>query len=314
MVTHRESAPPKPRRTATGARESASPKPPVSGKPEADPGASPALLEGILVTAQQYRREGNLRGAMELYWSLAEDHPGTAEADAAKADLLQLAAKYQRDVPLEQRLATAQRFRSEGKLLEATAEAAAGRAMLLELAASYEQGVLLEQRLAMAQRYRSEGNLRGAMDVYWKLAEGHPGTAEADAAKTRLLEMAAKYERDVRLEQRLAKAQQYRSEGKVKEATAEAEAARALLQELAETYEHDVLLERLLVMAQNYRGEGKLREAMEMYWELVEDHPGTAQADAAKAVLLEMAGKYGRGEAPHMARSIYERLLADGAS
>ena len=74
-----------------------------------------------------------------------------------------------------------------------------------------------------------------------------------------------------------------------------------------------MLLERLLAMAQRYRGEGKLRQAMELYWELVEDHPGTAEAGAANAVLLDLAANYERDEAPHMARSIYERLLANEA-
>lgn len=73
-----------------------------------------------------------------------------------------------------------------------------------------------------------------------------------------------------------------------------------------------VLLERLLAMAQRYRCEGKLREAMELYWELTEDHPETAEADAASAMLLELAASYECNDAPHMARSIYERLLVDG--
>lgn len=81
----------------------------------------------------------------------------------------------------------------------------------------------------------------------------------------------------------------------------------------ADTGANHVLLDRLLAMAQRYRSRGDLREAMELYWELAEDHPGTAEADAASAMLLELAASYERNEAPHMARSIYERLLADGA-
>ena len=72
---------------------------------------------------------------------------------------------------------------------------------------------------------------------------------------------------------------------------------------------NQVLLERLLAMAQRYRNEGKLQEAMDLCWELVEDHPGIAEAGAANAVLLDLAANYERDEAPHMARSIYERLL-----
>lgn len=73
---------------------------------------------------------------------------------------------------------------------------------------------------------------------------------------------------------------------------------------------NQVLFGRLLAMAQRYRNEGKLQEAMDLYWELVEDHPGIAEAGAANAVLLDLAANYERDEAPHMARSIYERLLA----
>ncbi len=73
-----------------------------------------------------------------------------------------------------------------------------------------------------------------------------------------------------------------------------------------------VLLERLLAMARRYRNEGKLREAMELYWELAEDHIGAPEAGVASTVLLEMAASYERSEAPHMARSIYKRLLDQG--
>lgn len=73
------------------------------------------------------------------------------------------------------------------------------------------------------------------------------------------------------------------------------------------------LLDRLLAMAHRYRSEGNLRQAVELYWTLAEDRPGTPEGDAAKAVLLELAASYERNEARHMARSIYERLLADGA-
>ena len=69
------------------------------------------------------------------------------------------------------------------------------------------------------------------------------------------------------------------------------------------------LLGRLLEMANVYRDEGNLWQAMVMYWELVEDYPGTPQSDAARAVLLELATAYERGGNRHLARSIYERLL-----
>ena len=70
-----------------------------------------------------------------------------------------------------------------------------------------------------------------------------------------------------------------------------------------------VAIERLLAMSQQYRSDGKIREAMELYWELAEDHPQTDEAAVAKAMLLELATRYERNGAPHMARSIYERFL-----
>jgi hypothetical protein len=69
------------------------------------------------------------------------------------------------------------------------------------------------------------------------------------------------------------------------------------------------LLQRLLVMAQGYRADGDIRAAMELYWLLAEEHQETRQATTAKEVLLEMAAGYESRRAPHMARSIYERLL-----
>ena len=74
---------------------------------------------------------------------------------------------------------------------------------------------------------------------------------------------------------------------------------------------NNVLLERLLAMAHQYRSEGKIQEAMAMYWNLAEDYPGTTQSNGAKELLMETAAKYAREGAPHMARSIYERLLRD---
>ena len=69
------------------------------------------------------------------------------------------------------------------------------------------------------------------------------------------------------------------------------------------------LIGRLLAMAHRYRSDGNIRQATEMYWTLVEDYPGTPQADAARAVLLELATSYERNDARHMARGMYERLM-----
>ena len=70
------------------------------------------------------------------------------------------------------------------------------------------------------------------------------------------------------------------------------------------------LLGRLLEMAQRYRVEGSARQATELFWTLAEDHPDTPQAETAKQELMAMAEDYGRRNNQHMARSIYERLLA----
>lgn len=77
----------------------------------------------------------------------------------------------------------------------------------------------------------------------------------------------------------------------------------------AGTGANPALLGRLLAMAHRYRSEENLQQAIELYWKLAEDYPGTPQADAARAVLLELAEGYERDEALHMARSMYERLL-----
>lgn len=69
------------------------------------------------------------------------------------------------------------------------------------------------------------------------------------------------------------------------------------------------VLDRLLAMANAYRSEGHHRQAMELYWELAEEYPGTPQFDVARTVLLELAAAYERQGARRMARSIYERLL-----
>ena len=72
---------------------------------------------------------------------------------------------------------------------------------------------------------------------------------------------------------------------------------------------NQALLGRLLAMAHRYRSEGKLGQAVELFWTLAEDYPETPQADAASATLLELAAGYERNNAPHMARSMYERLM-----
>lgn len=72
--------------------------------------------------------------------------------------------------------------------------------------------------------------------------------------------------------------------------------------------EHAVLA-RLLVVAQAYRTEGSVWNAMDLFWKLAEDFPGTQQATEAQKILLEIASKYERDGARHAARTIYERFL-----
>ncbi|MDD5332568.1 MAG: hypothetical protein PHS32_02385 [Rhodoferax sp.] len=58
--------------------------------------ASQPLLEHLFTMAQHYRKEGKQREATELLWTLVEDHAGTPQADAAKAELLALAEGHER--------------------------------------------------------------------------------------------------------------------------------------------------------------------------------------------------------------------------
>lgn len=92
------------------------------------------------------------------------------------------------------------------------------------------------------------------------------------------------------------------------EAAGVAQVGRTLASEETRPVDRAVL-ERLLAMANACRSEGRHRQAMELYWELAEDYPGTPQSDAARAVLLDLASGYEDSGARHMARSIYERLL-----
>lgn len=73
---------------------------------------------------------------------------------------------------------------------------------------------------------------------------------------------------------------------------------------------NQILLGRLLKMAQQYQCEGNLRQATELCWTLVDEHPGTLQAKEAKVMLLMLAEGYERSDDRHMARSMYERLMA----
>jgi hypothetical protein len=63
----------------------------------ADAAVSRPLVGRLLVMAQQYQSENNVRQATEMFWALAEDYQGTPQSDAAKAALLQVAEGYERN-------------------------------------------------------------------------------------------------------------------------------------------------------------------------------------------------------------------------
>jgi hypothetical protein len=67
-------------------------------------------------------------------------------------------------------------------------------------------------------------------------------------------------------------------------------------------------LDDLLAMAHRYRREGRVWQAMEIYWMLSDDHPGTTQSFEAEKSLLELGEAYERGDARHLARAVFERL------
>lgn len=71
------------------------------------------------------------------------------------------------------------------------------------------------------------------------------------------------------------------------------------------------VLSRLLAMARRYQAAGNARAAMDLYWELAEDHHGTAEGSASRIALLDLAARYERDGAVRMARGMYERILAD---
>jgi hypothetical protein len=54
-------------------------------------------LDHLLAMAQRYRSEGCLRQAMEIYWTLSDDHSETLQAQRAQDRLLELAEIYERD-------------------------------------------------------------------------------------------------------------------------------------------------------------------------------------------------------------------------
>ena len=68
-------------------------------------------------------------------------------------------------------------------------------------------------------------------------------------------------------------------------------------------------LARLLGMADRYRAENAVRQAAEIYFEIIERHPGNATARQAQERLMDMAERYEQSGRRHEARAIYERLM-----
>jgi len=69
------------------------------------------------------------------------------------------------------------------------------------------------------------------------------------------------------------------------------------------------LLAKLLAMAQRAQREGNSRQATEMYWDMIDKHPGTAEAATSRNELLAIAEGHERAGNVHMARGMYERLM-----
>lgn len=71
---------------------------------------------------------------------------------------------------------------------------------------------------------------------------------------------------------------------------------------------HSRARSRLLAMADDYLRSGSLHQAIEMYFHLMGECPGTAEADQAEERILEVADYHERAGEMRLARAIYERL------
>ncbi len=69
------------------------------------------------------------------------------------------------------------------------------------------------------------------------------------------------------------------------------------------------LLTRLLKIADSYHAENAPRQAIEIYFELVENHPDTPEAQQAQRRLTEIGEQYEQSGGFRQARSLYQRLL-----
>jgi hypothetical protein len=69
------------------------------------------------------------------------------------------------------------------------------------------------------------------------------------------------------------------------------------------------VLARLLRMADGYRRAGAPNQAIEMYFELVEQHGETQEGRKAQESLMALCDEYERAGKLRQARALYERLL-----
>ena len=54
------------------------------------------LLTRLVLMAQRYCQEGQMRQATEMFWALIKYYPDTPESETAKAELLKLAEGHER--------------------------------------------------------------------------------------------------------------------------------------------------------------------------------------------------------------------------
>jgi len=62
--------------------------------PGEDPAIDCLILDRLLRMAQHYRHEGKQKQAMDIYWSILEDHADTMQSHIARLSLIDIAQTY----------------------------------------------------------------------------------------------------------------------------------------------------------------------------------------------------------------------------
>ena len=85
--------------TETASLDISASQPSAPQLPETPPklSAEQNILNRFLAMACDYRTEGSIFNAMELFWRLVEDYPDTQQAEESKNALLEIAMQYERD-------------------------------------------------------------------------------------------------------------------------------------------------------------------------------------------------------------------------